>query len=303
MSQYEEYAKRYEGGFVMEREQGILLIRQHTKGDEAHYTPGEHSTWGWAHLFQDIGNDPENEVIIITGTGDNWMRAGVSPHFGIGDSAEDKKKAPDPSRLRSPDVIYSLYDSHIRMMENLISIPVPTIAAVNGPAATHSEHALACDITLCTDDVLFRDPHVILGIPPGDGLGMSFQELLGTKRAAYYLYTGDAITAEDALAWGMVNEVLPKEKLIPRAMAIAERMLETPRLSRRLTTQIIRRPWKRRFLEDGAFQNAHEQIGAALDGSNSAAATPMKTALMAERWQTALSGENTEGFRDEKSGS
>jgi enoyl-CoA hydratase/carnithine racemase len=298
MSRLEDYASHYEGGFIMERDRGILLVRQHTDGGEAKYTPGEHSTWGWAHLFQDIGNDPENEVIIITGTGDNWMRAGTSPHFGIGDSLEDKKKTPDPSRLRSPDVIYSLYESHIRMMENLINISVPTIGAVNGPAATHSEHALACDITLCTDDALFRDPHVILGIPPGDGLGMAFQELLGPKRAAYYLYTGDAIDASSALEWGMVNEVLPKEKLITRAMEIAERIIETPRLSRRMTTQIVRRPWKRRFFEDGAFHNAHEQIGAALDGSASAAATPMRTALMAERWQAALNGQGTSGFRD-----
>lgn len=298
MSLFDEYASRYEGGFLMEREGGILLVRQHTGGEEALYSPGEHSTWGWAHLFHDIGTDPENEVIIITGTGDNWMRAGASPHFGIGDAPEDKKKVPDPSRLRSPDVIYGLYESHIRMMENLFSIPVPTIAAVNGPAATHSEHALACDITLCTEDALFRDPHVVLGIPPGDGLGMALQELLGTKRAAYYLYTGDAIDAEHALAWGLVNEVLPKEKLVTRAMEIAERIIETPRLSRRMTTQIVRRPWKRRFMDDGAFQNAHEQIGAALDGAAAAAATPMRVALMAERWQAALSGTNTRGFRD-----
>jgi enoyl-CoA hydratase/carnithine racemase len=298
MSRLEDYAERYEGGFIMERENGILLVRQHTGGGEAHYTPGEHSTWGWAHLFHDIGDDPENEVIIITGTGDNWMRAGVSPHFGAGDAPEDKKIKPDPSRLRNPDVIYGLYESHVRMMENLININVPTIGAVNGPAATHSEHALACDITLCTEDVFFRDPHVVLGIPPGDGLGMAFQEVLGTKRAAYYLYTGDAIDAKDALAFGMVNEVLPKERLIPRAMEIAERIMETPRLSRRMTTQIVRRPWKRRFQEDGLFHNAHEQIGAALDGAATGAATPMKTALMAARWQAALSGERTEGFRD-----
>jgi len=151
---------------------------------------------------------------------------------------------------------------------------------------------------LCTDDALFRDPHVILGIPPGDGLGMALQELLGTKRAAYYLYTGDAIDAKDALAWGLVNEVLPREKLLPRAMAIAERIIETPRLSRRMTTQIVRRPWKRRFLDDGALHNAHEQIGAALDGASAGAATPQRTALMAERWQAALNGRTSEGFRD-----
>lgn len=290
MSQLADYAERYEHMFVLERTNGILLLRQHTDGAEARYAPGDHSVWGWANLFQEIGNDPENEVVIITGTGDSWMLAGKSPHFGIGEqrTPEEKAQRPDPSRLESPDVMYSLYDSHIRMMTNLLDMPIPTIGAVNGPAPTHSEHALACDITLCTDDTFFRDPHAILGIPPGDGLGMAFQEILGTKRAAYYLYTGDAIDAKSALAFGMVNEVLPREQLLPRAFAIAERMMEMPRLCRRLTTQIVRRPWQKRMWEDGAFHNAHEQFGVALDVKASGAGTPERMMRMAERWREAV---------------
>jgi enoyl-CoA hydratase/carnithine racemase len=291
MSRFDEYAKRYEDTFVMERQRGILLLRQHTEGGEAQYTPGAHSVWGWANLFQEIGNDPENEVIVITGTGDNWMRAGV-PHFGTGEqrSPEERELRPGASRLESPDTMYSLYESHLRMMSSLLDLNVPTIGAVNGPAPTHSEHALACDITLCTEDTYFRDPHVVLGIPPGDGLGMTFQELMGTKRAAYYLYTGDAIDASNALASGLVNEVLPREKLLPRAFEIAGRIMETPRLSRRMTTQIIRRPWRRRLWEDSGFHNAHEQLGVALDARVSGSGTPERVALMAERWESALSG-------------
>jgi enoyl-CoA hydratase/carnithine racemase len=300
MSHLDEYAGRYEHNFFLERDRGILLVRQHTEGGEARYAPGQHSVWSWANLFQEIGNDPDNEVVIITGTGANWMHTGTSPHFGLGDKPEERAARPDPSRLDSPDVMYSLYDSHVRMMSNLLDINVPTIAAVNGPAATHSEHALACDITLCTEDAYFRDPHVILGIPPGDGLGMAFQEVLGTKRAAYYLYTGDAIDARTALACGMVNEILPRAKLLPRAFEIAERILETPRLSRRMTTQIVRRPWRKRFWEDGGFHNAHEQLGVSLDARVSGSATPERMALMTERWEATLSGRDETSTHDER---
>jgi enoyl-CoA hydratase/carnithine racemase len=295
MSRLEEYAKRYEDGFVISRERGILLVRQHTEGGPARYAPGAHSCWGWANLFQEIGTDPENEIIIFTGTGDNWTLAGRSPHYGLGEqrTEEEKKERPDPSRLESPDVMWSLYESHVRMMENLLNIQVPTIAAVNGPAPTHSEHALASDITLCTEDTYFRDPHVILGIPPGDGLGMSFQELLGTKRAAYYLYTGDAMDSSSALAFGLVNEVLPREKLLTRAFEIAERIMETPRLSRRMTTQIVRRPWRRRLWEDSGFHNAHEQLGVALDARAAGTKAVERMTVMAERWEEALSGRDT----------
>jgi enoyl-CoA hydratase/carnithine racemase len=122
---------------------------------------------------------------------------------------------------------------------------------------------------------------------------------MGTKRAAYYLYTGDAIDASSALACGLVNEVLPREKLLPRAFEIAERIMETPRLSRRMTTQIVRRPWRRRLWEDSGFHNAHEQLGVALDARLSGSGAPERVALMAERWESALNGQGTYAPRGE----
>jgi hypothetical protein len=77
-----------------------------------------------------------------------------------------------------------------------------------------------------------------------------YSEALGVKRAAYALLTGEAITARKALEWGMVNEVLPREQLIDRAYAIADHIMTQPRTVRRLTTQIVRRPWKPRVVAD-----------------------------------------------------
>jgi enoyl-CoA hydratase/carnithine racemase len=77
---------------------------------------------------------------------------------------------------------------------------------------------------------------------PADGIHNAFQELLGVKRAAYALLTGEAITALQALEWGMVNEVVPRERLIARAHEIADHIMTQPRRTvRRLTTQIVRR--------------------------------------------------------------
>jgi hypothetical protein len=59
-----------------------------------------------------------------------------------------------------------------------------------------------------------------------------------------------AINAQTALEYGMVNEILPREELIPRAYTIADHIMSQPRTVRRLTTQIIRRPWKKRILDD-----------------------------------------------------
>jgi enoyl-CoA hydratase/carnithine racemase len=120
---------------------------------------------------------------------------------------------------------------------------------MNGPGF-HSEIVLMCDITLAADDATIFDLHYDIGSVPADGIHNAFQELLGVKRAAYALLTGEAITAQRALEWGMVNEVLPREQLIGRAYVIADHIMTQPRTVRRLTTQIVRRPWKQRIVAD-----------------------------------------------------
>jgi enoyl-CoA hydratase/carnithine racemase len=106
----------------------------------------------------------------------------------------------------------------------------------------HTEIALLCDITLCTEDSTIIDPHFLTGVAPGNGQHLSYQELMGTKRAAYYLYTSEQINARQALELGLVNEVLPAERLLPRAWEIAEMIMERPRATRRLTHAIIQHP-------------------------------------------------------------
>lgn len=90
---------------------------------------------------------------------------------------------------------------------------------------------------------------------PGDGIHSCFQELLGVKRAAYALLTGQAIDAKTALEYGMVNEVVPRGKLLERAWTIADHIMTQPRTTRRMTTQIVRRPWRRQITDslDGGF--------------------------------------------------
>ena len=107
-----------------------------------------------------------------------------------------------------------------------------------------------CDITIAAQDAVLFDLHYDIGSVPADGIHNAFQELLGTKRAAYALLTGEAIDARKALEYGLVNEVVPEDELIARGFAIADHIMTQPRTIRRLTTQIVRRPWKRRVTDD-----------------------------------------------------
>jgi len=120
---------------------------------------------------------------------------------------------------------------------------------MNGPGF-HSEMCLMCDITICSEDAVIFDPHFKAGCVPGDGIHCAFQELLGVKRAAYALLTGQPIDAQKALELGLVNEVVPREKLIERAKELADIIMQQARPTRRMTTQIIRRPWRQRITND-----------------------------------------------------
>jgi enoyl-CoA hydratase/carnithine racemase len=90
--------------------------------------------------------------------------------------------------------------------------------------------------------------------------------VIGAKRAAYHLYTGEPISARQALELALVNEVLPAGRLVPRAWEIAETIMKSPRAARRLTHAIVQRPWKRRLVHDLGFGIAHEMFGISADG-------------------------------------
>jgi enoyl-CoA hydratase/carnithine racemase len=129
---------------------------------------------------------------------------------------------------------------------NLLNIEVPMIGAVNGPALRHSELPLLCDIVLAAEDASFQDAgHFGGGLVPGDGVHAIYPLLLGLNRGRYFLLTGQTISATEAQTLGLVNEVLPRGKLLARAWALAEQLARQPtlqlRYSRVVFTEYIKR--------------------------------------------------------------
>jgi enoyl-CoA hydratase/carnithine racemase len=245
---FEDYQQKYAPYFNMERRNGILQVQMHTKGGPVMYGLSIHNAW--SQLWMDIGNDPDNEVLIFGGTGDKWI-AGFDPEF-----------ATDSLHGMPSDAFYDqIYTDATKLLEAFIfNIDIPTIACING-SGLHTEFALLCDITLCAEHAELFDPHFKFNLVPGDGQGLTFQELMGIKRAAYYLYTSDKIDAQLAKEMGLVNEVLSLDRLLPRAWEIAELIMQKPRAIRRMTSAVLRRQWKRRLVEDLGFHIAHELLG------------------------------------------
>lgn len=253
---FEAYAEKYAGYFVMRREEGVLEMRMHTDGGPAQFGFATHNAW--AQAWQEIGNDPDNEVLILTGTGDSWIAAPSAPSEG----AQKLMREPRPKDFAYE---HTYYDA-MKLLENFVfGIDIPTIAAINGPAIAHTEFALLCDITLAAETATITDPHLPSGVAAGDGQQLTLQELIGTKRAAYRMFTGEPILAAEALAIGLVNEVLPAAELLPRAWELARTIMRSPRAARRLTHAIAQRPWKRRLVQDLGFGVAHEMFGISAD--------------------------------------
>jgi enoyl-CoA hydratase/carnithine racemase len=159
--------------------------------------------------FRDIGDDAENHVVILTGTGNEFCAQITADGFDF----------------FTPTGYDKILREGTKVLENILDIQVPMIAAINGPFTVHSEYALLCDIVIATEDAYFEDaPHPAFGIVPGDGLHIVWPEVIGEIRGRYFLLSGQKLSAAEAKAYGAVNEVVARDALLPRAWELARHM-------------------------------------------------------------------------------
>jgi len=250
MSKFEEYAQKY-SMIAMRRDEGVLEVRFHTNGGPLRWSLEPHAQLEQA--FLDIGRDRENEVVILTGTGAEFSGPGVE--------AGGHNHARHPVTPTEWDHIY-WESKHLQM--NLLNIEVPVISAVNGPAVRHAEIPLLSDIVLAAEDACFQDSaHFSGGLLPGDGVHVAFPMLMGITRARYYLLTGQTVNAQQALDFGIVNEVLSRDALLPRAHELARLLMKQPPLMRRYARVLLTQDLKRKMHELLGYGLALEGLAAA----------------------------------------
>lgn len=105
----------------------------------------------------------------------------------------------------------------------------PVIGAINGAAATGGlEIAVACDLLIASERARFADTHAKVGVLPGWGLTILLPRAIGRARALQMSLSGEFVDAPTALAWGLVNEVVPHDELLPRATTLARTMGSLP---------------------------------------------------------------------------
>ena len=153
--------------------------------------------------------DSDIYALILTGSGEKAFVAGAD----IGEMSTLTKEGGEAFGKKGNDVF--------RRLETL---PIPTIAAVNGYALGGGcELSMACDIRLCADTAVFGQPEAGLGITPGFGGTQRLARLIGPGMAKQLIYTARNINAEEALRVGLVNAIYPASEL----MAAAEKLAST----------------------------------------------------------------------------
>jgi enoyl-CoA hydratase/carnithine racemase len=214
------YFTKYDQMHMQRDEDGILEIRFHSNGGECRFGPRTHQYF--VDAFYDISRDPDTRVVIMTGTGSNWI------------AEFDESQATPNDDFTIPKNWDRVYWEGKKVLQNLLDIDVPVIAAVNGPALVHSEYILTCDAVLASDNTVFQDlPHLAFGLVPGDGVHVLWPHVLGPVRGRYFLATQQKIDAAEALRLGVVNEVMPLADLMPRAWELARQLAALPTLTLR----------------------------------------------------------------------
>jgi len=180
-------------------------------------------------ICDEVESDPDIRVLVLTGAGEKAFVAGT-----------------DISQFRSfkepNDAIE--YESRIEgALSRLESLQRPTIAAVRGYAVGGgAQIALSCDLRVCTPDAKFGVP---IARTLGNCLSMSgyarLVDLVGPARAKAIIFTADMVTAEDAQAAGLVNEIVEGDELIERVSALAEKIAGHAPITLQVTKEAVRR--------------------------------------------------------------
>ena len=245
MSRFEDYQDRYKT-VRLERQDGLLEVTIHDGGGEAVWAAERgdiHDELGQA--FYEIGRDPDNQVMILTGTGDAFL---TQARFGR-----------EPMTAAVWDRVYKEGKD---LLQNLLEIEVPIIAAVNGPTFIHAEIPTMSDIVIASERAAFADKaHAPGGVVPGDGVHVWWPMLLGPNRARHFLLTGSEISAQEAKQLGFVAEVVPHGTTLDRAREVARDLLKKNPQMLRFSRVAMIQHIKRRMLDDLGYGLMLEGMG------------------------------------------
>ena len=175
--------------------------------------------------------DTSIRVVVLTAEG---------PVFSSGGNVKDMLRFQNQKLL--PETIREEYRNGIqRLPRALYNLDVPVICAINGPAiGAGLDLTCMCDIRIASEKATFAESFVKVGIVPGDGGAWLLPRAVGMSKAAEMAFTGDSLSAQEALACGLVSRVVAPEKLMEEALKLANKIAANPGGVLRMTKRLLR---------------------------------------------------------------
>jgi enoyl-CoA hydratase len=169
----------------------------------------------FARLWQQVEGDTDARAIVLTGAG---------KAFSAGGNIDDFTSLREDFALRRRTMRWAR-----RLVDEMLNVHLPVVAAVNGPAVgLGCTLATLCDVVFLSESCYLADPHVSVALVAGDGGAITWPSMTSLLKAKQYLLTGDRIPAQEALAMGLANFVVPADQLMPQALAFAHRLALQP---------------------------------------------------------------------------
>ncbi|WP_373084691.1 enoyl-CoA hydratase/isomerase family protein [Sneathiella sp.] len=171
----------------------------------------------WADSLIDIASDKDIRAMVLTGAGKAFCAGGDMDEL---DSFLEMSMSERKSFL---------FDNVYRVMRQVHSMDIPVIAALNGTArGAGLDMALMCDIRIADRSAVFAESYISLGLIAGDGGSYFLPRLVGLSKALELLWTGDAVTAEEAVSIGMMSRAVDEGQALPEALKLAARIAAQP---------------------------------------------------------------------------
>jgi enoyl-CoA hydratase len=213
-------------GILVTAEGGLRIITLN-RPDDLNASTTE-MLFAYPRLFRALAEDPEARVAIVTGAGRAFSAGGDMNHF--------VKTLDDASFARA------VQENARRTIHGFIDVPIPLIAAVNGPAVGWGATlATLCDIVLMSEKSFLAEPHINIGLVVGDGISIAWPLYMSLLRAKELIFTGERITPQQAVEFGLANRVVAPDRLMEESRALADKLLKQPQEALRETKKLMNR--------------------------------------------------------------
>ncbi|MEM9348975.1 MAG: crotonase/enoyl-CoA hydratase family protein [Pseudomonadota bacterium] len=220
------------GDFLLWEQDGGVLTLTMNRPEERNALSSPDIFDAFEDACRRIAEDLSIRVVILTGAG---------PAFCAGGNVKQMYNKEGIAAGTSADIRVTYKQGLLRLPRALWELEVPMIAAVNGPAVgAGCDLALMADMRIASDTALFAASFNKLGIVPADGGAWLLPRLVGPAKAAELIFTGDAVTAHDAVDMGLISRVVPAGDLMTEARSLAERIAKNPSQAVRLSKRLLR---------------------------------------------------------------